>query len=583
MNKFKQLVAVALLLMGGNEQLSAQTAGTLSFNVTTIAHTGYSGTKNDLAIWIQDNSGAFVRTYYRYAGGGTADHLPTWSVNAGGTSGNCLSANCNVVGATTGATLTGAVTKSLTWNGTNSSGVLVADGVYKVTIQETWNHGTSGTTTRSFTFTKGPTQDVQSPAADANFTGISLQWTPTPPTASFTTSATLACVGQSIQLTSTSTGSPTSYQWTMTGGNPTSSTTQNPTVVYATPGTYQVSLVATNNVGSSTPAQQTIIVNAIPTIQSTTTDTICGVGVVALQASASAGTISWYAAPTGGTSLGTGTNFTSPTLTATTTYYVQSSASGCTSPRTAIEAVVLPGPSVNSVLGDSICGSGALSLTATPSAGTIDWYATSTGGTSLGTGTTFTTPSLTNTTTYYAEANTGNCPSSRVAVIAFVQPNPTVSCAAVVDTVCIYANAFNITGATPAGGTFSGVGVSSNQFDPAVAGLGSQTIVYSVTVNGCSAADSAIIVVDGCAGIKPNGTLDIMVFPNPASSILNLTGAGLEQLREVVIIDLSGHEVKRLEGVNLKTIDVSNLATGTYQLKLIGKNNQGVMPIEIKR
>ena len=155
----------------------AQTSGTLTFSFTTIAHTGYSGTKNVLAVWIETNSGQFVRTKLRYAGGGTNDHLPTWAVNAGGSASNCLSASCNISGATTGATLPGAVTKTITWDGTNVSGTQMADGTYKVAIQETWNHG-GGTVTRYFTFVKGPSSDVQSPAADGNFTGMSLAWNP---------------------------------------------------------------------------------------------------------------------------------------------------------------------------------------------------------------------------------------------------------------------------------------------------------------------------------------------------------------------------------------------------------------------
>ena len=158
--------------------LSAQTQGTLSFSFTQTAHTSYTGNKNVLAVWIQSSTGTFVKTRLRYAGGGTSDHLPTWAVNSGGSASNCMAANCNKVGATTGATLTNFSTRTLTWDGTDASGNLVADGTYKVTIQSTWNHGSSATTTKSYTFTKGTAADVQTPADDANFTGIALAWNP---------------------------------------------------------------------------------------------------------------------------------------------------------------------------------------------------------------------------------------------------------------------------------------------------------------------------------------------------------------------------------------------------------------------
>jgi hypothetical protein len=49
-----------------------------------------------------------------------------------------------------------------------------------------------------------------------------------------------------------------------------------------------------------------------------------------------------------------------------------------------------------------------------------DWYDAATAGTLLGTGTTFTTPSIAATTTYYAEALYGTCTSARTAVVATV-------------------------------------------------------------------------------------------------------------------------------------------------------------------
>jgi Secretion system C-terminal sorting domain len=110
-------------------------------------------------------------------GAGTKDHLPAWAVNAGGAAGNALGTGCNVVDCTTGATLTSFGTKTIVWDGTDVTGYLVADGTYKVTIQETWNHSTS-TVTSSFTFTKGATADLQTPAATTSFTAMTLNWVP---------------------------------------------------------------------------------------------------------------------------------------------------------------------------------------------------------------------------------------------------------------------------------------------------------------------------------------------------------------------------------------------------------------------
>lgn len=178
MKKFMNKLTMAIAAVIISATAFAQTYGTLTFTFTQVAHSPcYTGNKNVLAVWIQSSTGAFVKTKIRNAGAGTKDHLPTFATNSGGASSNCLAASCNVVGATSGATLSSFGTKTITWDGTNASGVLVPDGTYKVTIQETWNHGSS-TVTKSFTFVKGPNSDIQTPATDANFSNVSLQWLP---------------------------------------------------------------------------------------------------------------------------------------------------------------------------------------------------------------------------------------------------------------------------------------------------------------------------------------------------------------------------------------------------------------------
>ena len=97
---------------------------------------------------------------------------------------------------------------------------------------------------------------------------------------------------------------------------------------------------------SGDPASPMISANTMitignPTITGTTPGTRCGPGTVTLGATASAGTINWYAAATGGSSLGTGTSFTTPSISTTTTYYVSATNNSCTTPtRTAVVATI---------------------------------------------------------------------------------------------------------------------------------------------------------------------------------------------------------------------------------------------------
>ena len=84
---------------------------------------------------------------------------------------------------------------------------------------------------------------------------------------------------------------------------------------------------------------------------------------------------------------------------------------------------VLPTPEVLNVTEDIVCFNGSGTLTATPSTGSINWYDAPSGGNFLGTGTTFITPIITATTTFYAEAFEGSwrVSDARAPVVATVQ------------------------------------------------------------------------------------------------------------------------------------------------------------------
>ncbi|MEX0275126.1 MAG: DUF6443 domain-containing protein [Flavobacteriaceae bacterium] len=125
-----------------------------------------------------------------------------------------------------------------------------------------------------------------------------------------------------------------------------------------------------------------------------------------------ADTIYWYDVPTGGTPLDEGTSYRVNTVVnGTTSYYVESynSVTECTSAtRTEIQATVLAGERPTAPTGPTVyfCEEGTVTLTVTQPS-TVDeirWYDVQTGpGTVLGTGTTFTTPIINETTTYYVE------------------------------------------------------------------------------------------------------------------------------------------------------------------------------------
>ncbi|MBK8829143.1 MAG: PKD domain-containing protein [Saprospiraceae bacterium] len=73
--------------------------------------------------------------------------------------------------------------------------------------------------------------------------------------------------GQSVSFTNTSTFSPTSYLWTFEGGNPATSTDPNPTVIYPSGGTFDVTFATTNSFGTTQSVLQNyVVVNDKPII-----------------------------------------------------------------------------------------------------------------------------------------------------------------------------------------------------------------------------------------------------------------------------------------------------------------------------
>lgn len=83
-----------------------------------------------------------------------------------------------------------------------------------------------------------------------------------PPTANFSASSTTICAGDCINLTNLSVNNPLTYNWTMNGGSPASSTIQNPTVCYSTPGTYTLNLQVSNPSGTNTMSMNIVVLPA---------------------------------------------------------------------------------------------------------------------------------------------------------------------------------------------------------------------------------------------------------------------------------------------------------------------------------
>jgi gliding motility-associated-like protein len=230
------------------------------------------------------------------------------------------------------------------------------------------------------------------------------------------------CGSGNVTLQATASNGTAYWYTTKTGGSAIASGNSYTTPPISTTTSYFVD--ATNGKCPDVTRMEVIAtVNTLPTITSTSAAPVCNAGTATLGATASAGTINWHEASTGGAPLGSGTTFTTPTIDTTITYYVDAISNGCTSQtRTAVIATVNESPNVSSTTPSSVCGSGTVTLEAEASDGNINWYDSMTDGSLLSTNNSFTSPVIDSTTTYYTEAISNACSSPRVGVTATVYP-----------------------------------------------------------------------------------------------------------------------------------------------------------------
>lgn len=150
-------------------------------------------------------------------------------------------------------------------------------------------------------------------------------------------------------------------------------------------------------------------------------------------------------------------------------------------------------------------------------------------------------------------------------VLVTVLPPPAVLFISLPDTVCI-GNGTVTLSAAPAGGIFSGPGVSGTTFDPVVTGTGNYVVTYLYvdSATGCSALATESFVVDSCTvGIDEYPLYDVTFSPNPASSSV-FVESSLNNGR-IVIYNAFGEVVKKewlTTGRN--EIAVGELAPGMY-------------------
>ena len=343
------------------------------------------------------------------------------------------------------------------------------------------------------------------------------------PIANFTGTPLNVVEGGSVSFTDNSSdggNAITSWSWTFDGGTPSASTSQNPTVVYNTAGTYDVSLTVTNSQGNDTETKT---------------------GYITVSPMGNAFTLDFEASADFATTFDP---WTVNDVDGSNTYGIQDvdfpgsgSAMAFTAfnPASCSPAQTDPAPHGGNRFG-------ACMASTTPD--NNDWLISP--KVQLGANSSFNLWVKSHTDTYGLErykigvSTTTNDPS-----------------------------AFTI--------------ISSGSYEEAPTTWTERTYDLSaydnqevyVAIN-CVSSDAFIFMVDDISintattGINTISENNVSIYPNPTTGVLNI--AGVDNFNQIQVLDINGKIVNTIEDYT-KTIDVSNLTKGNYIIKIVTDNS----------
>jgi hypothetical protein len=336
----------------------------------------------------------------------------------------------------------------------------------------------------------------------------------------------------------------------------------NDTIVVNPIGTTTYTVTGTDVNGCSNTATVTVLTNALPTVDLGTDVNQCGSSAT-LDAGPAGVTYVWSSGGTAQTEVVSADGSYNVTVT---------DVNGCSNSDT-INVTLLANPVVNLGNDGSVCGN--VVLDAQNQGSTYIWNDNSSGQ----------TLNVTTSGTYYVTVvNSNGCTSSDTIALV-VNAYPTTTASASATTVCLDDANVTLTG-TPAGGAFSGPGVSGNSFDPSI-GVGAQTIVYSFTDNnGCTGTSTVVVNVNACVGIAENAASSFGVYPNPTDGLLNIVFNTTAEEAVIVITEVTGKVVmtEQINGVqsgSVTGINLSNEAAGIYFVRVQVGTVSSVQKIQV--
>lgn len=519
------------------------------------------------------------------AGSNTSNQTAYISVGAAPATPGSITGTASVCANTSGLTFSiAAVAGASNYTWTVPAGATIVSGQGTTTI--TVNMGsTAGSVAVSATNTCG--------TSSASSFAVAINPTPAAP-ASISGTASV-CSGSAGNIYSIgSVAGATNYSWTVpAGANIVSG--QGTTAISVTAGSTagNITVTASNTCGTSSATTFAMGITSIPA----TPATISGSPVVCASSTGNVYSISNVAGATtytwsvpAGASISAGQGTTSATI-----------SFGSNAGNVSVTATNTCGTSTASIL--PITLTSAAPATPGTIAGTASICAGSTSNTysiaavsgatnyswTVPVGSTIVSGQGTTTITLTAGATSGtisvvassNCGTSAASSITLtINPLPTVTQSAL-SNACANWSSFTLNGGSPAGGVYSGTGVTSGMFDPSVSGVGTFTITYSVTESGCTNIATSSITVDACAGIEETKEELLIIYPNPTHGDLTIIGIDLVKFKTIELVDVSGRIVQKwIVNSSEMNIDLSTHAQGAYTLRINGNETEIVKRIQ---
>lgn len=143
------------------------------------------------------------------------------------------------------------------------------------------------------------------------------------------------------------------------------------------------------------------------------------------------------------------------------------------------------------------------------------------------------------------------------------------------NTICLQSGTLSVPNALPAGGSYSGEGISGGVFNPSDAGVGNHMTYYTyIDANSCLSMDSVNLSVEDCLGLEELQNTTYSVYPNPARESIHVVREK-EGCFHIRLLSLPGEVLSSKQNIcsDSYTIDLQTISKGTYLLEVLDEES----------